>query len=235
MNPKTENKYPERMNSFMTTEHFTLQSARSIINSEISSRVTIYFTTLSSVIIAAAFVAQIPDMNQVFILFGSLAFPLVILLGFFTAARLGILSGMDAMYIRAINRIRHFYVQSASEVSQFMLFPPHDDDRSNGIYGGWSPASMRDNLLSSANAVVISNSIVITVLLGVIVTGYYKLSFLQFLPIGVVVFIVSYFLHYVVAILLVRPQFQADEYLEIRFPASDLDMGNFEEEANPKR
>lgn len=215
-----EKRFPDQMDSYMTTEHFTLQSARSIVNGEISSRVTIYFTTLSSVIIAAAFVAQIPNMNQVFILFGSLAFPLVILLGFFTAARLGVLGGMDAMYIRGINRIRHFYIESVSEVDQFLLFPPYDDDHSIGIYGGWSPASMRDNLLSAANAVVMSNSIVITVLIGVLTTGYFTMSFVQYLPIGIIVFLVSYVLHYVVAILLVRPQFQKEVYSESRYPAS---------------
>lgn len=219
MNPKQEIKLPDRMNTFLTSEHFTLQSARGIVNGEISSRVTICFTTLSSVIIASAFVAQIPEMNQIFLLIGSIAFPLIIVLGFYTAVRLGVLSGMDAMYIRGINRIRQFYIQSAAEVEQFLLFPPHDDDRSNRIYGGWSPASLRDNLLSAANAVVTSNSIVITVLVGVLASGYFTISYFQFLPIGIIVFVASYFLHYLFAILLVRPQFQVDVYMEARFPA----------------
>ena len=60
MNPKQEIKLPDRMNTFLTSEHFTLQSARGIVNGENSSRVTICFITLSSVIIASAFVAQIP-------------------------------------------------------------------------------------------------------------------------------------------------------------------------------
>ena len=36
-------KYSEAMFSFMTTEHFMLQSARGIINQEINSRVSKYF------------------------------------------------------------------------------------------------------------------------------------------------------------------------------------------------
>lgn len=112
------------MNTYLTTEHFTLQSARAIINSEIASRVGIYFTTLSAVIIAAAFVAQIPEMNEIFQIFGSLAFPIIIILGFFTMFRLSVLSAMYATYLRAINRIRNFYLQSASEIEPFLLFPP---------------------------------------------------------------------------------------------------------------
>jgi hypothetical protein len=234
MDPKPVSKFPDRMNSYLTTEHFTLQGARAIVNSEIASRVTIYFTTLSSVIIAAAFVAQIPEMNQIFILFAALAFPLVILLGFFTAARLGVLASMDAAYIRAINRIRHYYIESASEVEQFLLFPPFDDDRSVGIYGGWSTASLRDNLLSSANAVVISNCIVTTVLIGAVSTTYYQISFLQFLPIGIILFLVAYLLHGGVAYLFSRPLLREGAYFETRFP-STASQGKAEDEIdNPQ-
>ena len=44
---------------FMTTEHFTLQTARAVANAEISSRLRLSMTTLSSAIIALALVAQL--------------------------------------------------------------------------------------------------------------------------------------------------------------------------------
>jgi hypothetical protein len=43
----------------MTTEHFTLQTARAVANAEISARLQLYMTTLSSAIIALALVAQL--------------------------------------------------------------------------------------------------------------------------------------------------------------------------------
>jgi hypothetical protein len=42
---------------FMTTEHFTLQTARGVANAEISSRLQLYLGTLSSAIIALALTA----------------------------------------------------------------------------------------------------------------------------------------------------------------------------------
>ena len=39
---------------FMTTEHFTLQTARAVANAEITSRLQLYLGTLSSAIIAMA-------------------------------------------------------------------------------------------------------------------------------------------------------------------------------------
>ncbi len=218
MDPSQQPAFPDRMNSYLTTEHFTLQGARSIVNAEISSRVTIYFTVLSSVIIASAFVAQISERNQIFLLFESIAFPLIILLGFFTAGRLAVLASMDAAYIRAINRIRHFYIQSATDVERFLVFPPYDDPRSVGLYGGWSVRSIRDDLLSSANAVVTSNSLVTTVLIGALVIQYTKISLRQFIPLGIVIFLATVLLHSAAAYLLGRPQFMKEEYLETRFP-----------------
>jgi hypothetical protein len=218
----SDNKFPDRMNAYMTTEHFTLQAARSIVNGEIASRVTIYYTTLSGLIIAAAFVAQIPDMGDIFLLFGSLAFPLLILLGLFTTSRLAVLSGMDAAYVKAINRIRHFYAESAPEAKQFLLFPPFDDEHSNALYAGWSTTSLiRDNLLSTANIVTTSNSLVITVLVGVLMVLNFDLDYLQYLPIGILVFLVAFFLHGVVAFIFGRANFSVAEYIEVRFPAPD--------------
>ena len=71
--PATPN-LPDRLNGFMTTEHFTLQAARGIVNGEIVSRINIYFTTLSSVLIATAFLAQRPELSQFFQLKLELAF-----------------------------------------------------------------------------------------------------------------------------------------------------------------
>ncbi len=39
----------------MTTEHFTLQSARGNINAEFVAQVNLYFLTLSSLVVALAF------------------------------------------------------------------------------------------------------------------------------------------------------------------------------------
>ena len=44
---------------FMTTEHFTLQTARAVANAEITSRLQLYLGTLSSAIIALALTAQL--------------------------------------------------------------------------------------------------------------------------------------------------------------------------------
>ena len=122
-NPLPPITFPDRLNMYSTTEHFTLQSARGILMSESNNRVGVYFTTLASVLIASGFLAQLPAMAQMLTLLAWTAFPVTVLLGLFTFARLMELGRMDTVYIRAINRLRQFYVQAAPEASQFLLFP----------------------------------------------------------------------------------------------------------------
>jgi len=208
--------FPERMNAFMTTEHFTLQSGRSIVNAEITSRVNIYFTSLSSVLIAAAFIAQIPRCTS------------------FSPCRIDRISGdriawrlhictldgagtYDHEYIRAINRIRQFYVQAAPEVHRFLLFPPHDDEPSIQEYGGYT-TSIRGNLMSAANAVSVTNSIIITVLLSTIISHKLGTTVLGILPYGFGIFLLIIFLHGLLSFSIARNELRVHSY-EARFPA----------------
>ncbi len=211
--------FSQDMASFMTTEHSTLSGARSIINAEISSRINIYFTTLSAVLIAAAFIAQIESAGQLFLLFGWIAVPLVILLGFFTLARLIFLGGMDMVTIRAMNRIRYFYVKAAPSARTYMLFPPYDDIQSSASYAGWN-STFRGNLLSNGNIVNITNSLVAVLGIGAITYEYFGVPINQFLPYSVVVLILFYSLQGYLGMLLVRGD-RRPEYMESRFPSPE--------------
>ena len=104
---------PSKHVPFMTTEHFTLQAGRGIINAEIVARVNLYFLTLSSLVVALAFLAQLGQMNQVLVLFALVAFPALFILGLTTFTRLIQLGFTDFAYMRAINRVRHFYSDHA--------------------------------------------------------------------------------------------------------------------------
>lgn len=212
-------KYPDRMNSFMTAEHFTLQAARGITNSEIMSRVSIYFMTLSSVLIATAFLAQAPDMDDLFVLFLAIGFPVVLLLGFFTLARLMILSGMDAAYIRAINRVRHFYVQAAPEARAFLLFPPYDDDQSVQIYGGYD-FGFWSGTLSAPNAVGGTNSIATTVLVSALLIDRLQMSVVSFLPFSLAILVGVAIAHTALALRIARSRAH-EVYRSVKFAAPD--------------
>ena len=53
----------------LTTEHFALQSARGNVTAETNGRLAIYLGTLSSALIALAFVGQISQLGDAFHVF----------------------------------------------------------------------------------------------------------------------------------------------------------------------
>ena len=67
--------------SVLTTEHFNLQSARMGTITEANGRATLYLSTLSSAVIAIAFVGQANQLGDPFYLFALVVLPPVFLLG----------------------------------------------------------------------------------------------------------------------------------------------------------
>jgi hypothetical protein len=105
---------PERQQAFMqalTTEHFTLQTARAVAVSEGNGRTALYVGALSSTLVALALVAQRSPLGEVFYAVALTVLPAVLFLGLVTYVRVLQSSIEDIVYARAINRIRHYYTE----------------------------------------------------------------------------------------------------------------------------
>jgi hypothetical protein len=222
MENKATPKYSEGMVSFMTTEHFTLQSARGIINQEISSRVSSYFMTLSSVLIATAFLAQLADHPMVFQLFSVVAFPILLMVGELTFIRIMQLGMVDRVYIRAINRVRHFYLEAAPEAEKYLLFPPYDDEISLNRYGGYR-FTLFAHLLSAGGIVGAVNAILATILLGILLNNDFHMEIGQIVPIGLVTLVLLFPLQGMMAARIVRREIP-DPHLEAQFPIPPFEV-----------
>jgi hypothetical protein len=92
--------------TILTTEHFTLQTARGGTIGEANGRASIYLGAVSSGMIALGFVAE--DTER-FALFAAAVLPAILLLGWFTFARL-VQTGVESLrYLVRIQRIRRWY------------------------------------------------------------------------------------------------------------------------------
>jgi hypothetical protein len=112
---------------FMTTEHFTLQTARAATNAEISSRLQLYLSTLSSTIIALALVAQLAELGRAFRAFALVLLPVVYFLGVVTLGRVLQASSEWRIYGQGMNRIRHYYLEVAPQMAPYFVLPATDD------------------------------------------------------------------------------------------------------------
>ena len=59
----------QRLLQALTTEHFTLQTARSATIMESNGRSALFLSTVSSAVVALAFIGQVADVGQPFFLF----------------------------------------------------------------------------------------------------------------------------------------------------------------------
>ena len=108
----------------LTTEHFNLQSARMGTISEANGRATLYLGTLSSAVIAIAFVGQANQLGDTFYLFALTLLPPVFLLGVFSFLRLVQTSIEDMVYALGSFRIRQYFLDLDPAVAPY--FPPTD-------------------------------------------------------------------------------------------------------------
>lgn len=111
----------------LTTEHFGLAGARSQAAGESASRSALYLGSVSSTLIGLGLTAEVGGNTDVFHIFSLVALPTLFVLGVFTFVRLVELGIEDFLLGRAINRIRHLYIEEAGEASRHFLLSGNDD------------------------------------------------------------------------------------------------------------
>jgi hypothetical protein len=143
----------------LTTEHFTLQGARSQTMSESSSRATLYIGSVSSALVALGFLGQISEVGNLFNTFALTVLPTLYVLGLFTFVRLVECGAEDFRYGLAINRIRHYYQELAGDQAPLFLLSGHDDAK--GVFANAGvPLEGRKQYFTFATVIGVINSVV---------------------------------------------------------------------------
>src|SRR5687768_7210818 len=143
----------------LTTEHFTLQGARSQTMNESSSRAALYIGAVSSTLVALGFIGQLAPGGDTFNTFALTVLPTVYLLGVFTFVRLVECGVEDFRYGLAINRIRGYYKQLAGDRANLFLLSGHDDGL--GVFANLAvPVEGRTQYFTFGSVVAVINSVV---------------------------------------------------------------------------
>jgi len=143
----------------LTTEHFTLQGARSQTMNETASRAALYIGAVSSTLVALGFLGQLSPGGDTFNTFALTALPTLYLLGVFTFVRLVECGAEDFRYGLAINRIRGYYKQLAGDRANLFLLSGHDDGL--GVFANLAvPVEGRTQYFTFGSVVAVINSVV---------------------------------------------------------------------------
>ena len=177
--PITPPSRPQQQQAFMqalTTEHFTLQTARAVAVNEGNGRTALYIGALSSTLVALALVAQRSPLGEVFFVVALTVLPAVFFLGLVTYVRVLQSSVEDIIYARAINRIRHYYTEIDPSQAHYFLLSGRDDVR-----GALANMYVRDSwtqfLFTMPSAVAVINGLLggVTVALAVATAAHLAL------------------------------------------------------------
>jgi hypothetical protein len=155
--PRSQSDRQQQLLLALTTEHFTLQTARSATIADSNGRSALYLATVSSAVVALAFIGQLAHTGPAFLLFALALLPALVLLGVLTYLRLVQTAVEDLFYARAINRIRRRYVDLDPEGARWFLLCGFDDPAGVMVAMGLSAPGARHSrwhLLSHASTMV---------------------------------------------------------------------------------
>jgi hypothetical protein len=110
--------------SALTTEHFTLQTARNATIAETSSRTSLFMGAVTGSVVSLALVSQLSETGPAFTFLALTVLPSVLLVGLLTYARLLETSLEDLAYGLAIRRIRAFYLELDPAAERYLLLRP---------------------------------------------------------------------------------------------------------------
>ena len=161
-----------------TTEHFNLQNCpRGHHLGGKRPREHLPSRSVSSNLIALAFIGQMSRLGTAFYAFSLLLLPVLAFVGVVTFQRLVQCSLEDIAYAQRIARLRSLYVALAPELESYLLVLRGDPAESL-LHGGRLGPSRRQLTLTTAGMVAVMNSVVIGASAGLVLAamGYTSLA-----------------------------------------------------------
>jgi hypothetical protein len=125
--------------NFATTEHFTLQSARSQTIAESTGRASIFLASVSGGLVALGLIASAAHVGTAFYAFGLILLPTLAFVGLVTFRRV-LQSGIEDLgYAERIARLRGYYFDKAPELTPYLLsVAPEERVAVQGLFGGYA-------------------------------------------------------------------------------------------------
>ena len=152
----------------MTTEHYTLQAARSLAAADANGRAALFLGRVSGTLIALAFVGSVShvgtQLGTAFFVFAFVLFPALVFLGLATFDSVLQSAIEDAIQARGIYRIQRLYVELAPQVQDVLILPTHDD-----APGLFRRARWWQGFLTLAGIVAIITAILAGVFIGLLI------------------------------------------------------------------
>jgi hypothetical protein len=157
----------------LSTEHWSLLSARSLVYNEAFARAGMFLTFLSASLVALAFVANAMAFAHDFLILAALLLFVDIAIGLATLGRMLDASADDLRSIAGMNRIRNAYVRMAPGVEPYLSTGIYDDVAGAiDVYGApkirSGPAAFIHGLTTAGGMILTIDALLVAALGGVL-------------------------------------------------------------------
>jgi hypothetical protein len=158
----------------LTTEHWSLLSARGLVYNEAFSRASMFLGLLSATLVALGLVATGTGFSHEFFELSALLLALDLFVGAATIGRLSSASAEDLRYLQGMNRLRHAYHETVPGLGPYFISSSYDDIAGIfGIYGDNPRPSSLGGLLhgftTTLGMVGVINAALFATLVGLLV------------------------------------------------------------------
>ena len=145
----------------LTTEHWSLLSARGLGYQEILGRATVFIAILSATVVALALLAQATGFRRASLWCALLLVTVDLFIGAATFLRCVAINLEDARWLAGMDLLRKAYLQIVPELEPYFVTPhdPWADRRSLGHGSPQRPANLARSLTTTSSVVATLNSV----------------------------------------------------------------------------
>jgi len=122
--------------TILTTEHWGLLTARSLVYNESFARAGMFLTFLSASLVVLGLISTATGFSDAFLIVAAIVLGLDLFVGLTTLGRVAAASEEDLRYLQGMNRLRHAYFEIVPGLDRYFITSPYDDfDSVAAMYG----------------------------------------------------------------------------------------------------
>jgi hypothetical protein len=122
--------------TILTTEHWSLLSARALVYNEAFARAGMFLTFLSATLVALGLVSTATGFSRDFLVVAAVVLAVDLFVGLATMGRVASATAEDIRYLQGMNRLRHAYHEAVPGLERYFISGHHDDLR--GVFAVYS-------------------------------------------------------------------------------------------------
>jgi molybdopterin converting factor small subunit len=153
----------------LSTEHWSLLTARSLVYNETFARGGMFLAVLSATLVALGLISTATGFSDGFLVVAAVVLALDLFVGLATLGRINAASDEDLRYLQGMNRLRHAYFEIVPGLDRYFITNGYDDFESVVAHYGPVAAGPIRQLLHGFTTMPGMVSVICSALAGVLV------------------------------------------------------------------